>query len=152
MMDDVDRIMAVMQAAFDPRWGEAWSRRQVEDSLALPSTHYVVLSADGTPLAEGEPAAGFALSRHLAGEAELLLLGVDPAWRGRGIARALLSIVFAEARNRGAEQLFLEMRHNNPAERLYRAIGFEPVGRRPAYYKLADGTRLDAVTFALRLT
>ena len=152
MMDDVDRIMAVMPAAFDPRRGGAWARRQIEDSLALPSTHYVVLSAEGTPLAEGEPAAGFALSRHMAGEAELLLIGVDPVWQGRGIARALLANAFAEARHRGAEQIFLEMRHNNPAERLYRAIGFEPVGRRPAYYKLSDGTRLDAVTFAMRLS
>jgi len=39
--DDVDRIMAVMHAAFPPDFGEAWTRRQVEDaqlplSLALP--------------------------------------------------------------------------------------------------------------------
>ena len=39
MNDDLDRIMAVMDAAFDPAWAEAWTRRQVGDSLALPSTH-----------------------------------------------------------------------------------------------------------------
>ena len=31
--DDLDAIMAVMAAAFDPAFGEAWSRRQVGDAL-----------------------------------------------------------------------------------------------------------------------
>ena len=33
--DDIDRLMAIMQAAFDPAYGEAWTRRQVEDALLL---------------------------------------------------------------------------------------------------------------------
>ena len=30
--DDLDRLMAVMNTAFDPTFGEAWTRRQVEDA------------------------------------------------------------------------------------------------------------------------
>ncbi|MEO0057507.1 MAG: hypothetical protein RIT17_960, partial [Pseudomonadota bacterium] len=32
----IDRIMAVMEAAFDPAYGEAWNRRQVADALSMP--------------------------------------------------------------------------------------------------------------------
>jgi len=55
------------------------------------------------------------------------------------------------ARDAGAERIFLEMRANNPAEHLYRECGFEPIGRRPDYYRTLDGTKLDAITFARKL-
>ena len=47
MTDDLDRIMAVMTAAFDPYWGEAWTRRQVADSLLMPHTHYYLADWTG---------------------------------------------------------------------------------------------------------
>ena len=37
------------------------------------------------------------------------------------------------------------------AEQLYRAVGFEPIGRRPAYYRTLDGKALDAITFGRKL-
>jgi ribosomal-protein-alanine N-acetyltransferase len=148
MTDDLDRIMAVMEAAFDPHWGEAWNRRQVGDAITLPHTHYRLIAPSGATPAEGEPAAGFYLARHLMGEEELLLLAVMPDLRGKGVGRALLDRFKQDAAVRGAGRLFLEMRDNNPAERLYRSAGFAPSGRRPAYYRLNDGTRLDAITFA----
>ena len=150
-MEDVDRIMAVMAQAFDPHWGEAWTRRQIEDALTLPTTGYVLAGHDGNWHGEEQEAAAFALTRQTLDEAELLLIAVVPHAQGRGLGRSVLAQVISEARSRGAAKLFLEMRHNNPAEHLYRAVGFEPVGRRPNYYRLADGTRLDAVTFALPL-
>jgi len=58
-LDDIDRIMAVMEAAFDPAYGEAWNRRQVSDALLLPNTHYLLAAADGGEPREGEAAAGF---------------------------------------------------------------------------------------------
>lgn len=151
MIDDIDRIMSVMTQAFDPYWGEAWTRRQIEDALTLPTTGYVLAGRDGGWPGTDEDAAAFALTRQAVDEAELLLIAVAPDARGRGLGRAVLEQVIAETRARGGAKLFLEMRHNNPAEQLYRALGFEPVGRRPNYYRLADGTRLDAVTFALEL-
>ena len=142
MTDDLDRIMQVMEAAFDPVWGEAWTRSQVSDSLAFPHTHYRLICH------AGEPAAGFTLVRAAPGEEELLLIAVRPEYRSRGIGRRLLDGVLADARERGAERVFLEMRHNNPAARLYRGAGFEPIGRRRNYYRLPDGSRIDAITFA----
>jgi len=148
MTDDLDRIMDVMAAAFDPAFGEAWTRPQVEDALVLPNTHYLLAGPDGRALGEGRGAAGFVLSRGAADEEELLLIAVDPVHRGRGIGTALLERFFAEAQARGAQRLFLEMREGNPAESLYRRHGFASVGRRKAYYRRGTGAPLDAITFA----
>ena len=142
MSDDLDRIMEVMETAFDPAWGEAWTRRQVSDSLAFPHTHYRLM-----PDCD-EPAAGFTLVRAAPGEEELLLIAVRPECRGQGLGQQLLEAVLADARGRGAERVFLEMRYNNPAARLYQAAGFEPIGRRREYYRLSDGRKIDAITFA----
>jgi ribosomal-protein-alanine N-acetyltransferase len=149
MTDDLDRIMAVMEAAFDPAYGEAWTRRQIGDALVLPNTFYQLAGPDGGPSGGGEEAAGFVLSRGAADEEELLLIAVDPRHRGRGVGTALLERFIAEARARGAERLFLEMREGNPAETLYRRSGFAVVGRRRAYYRRGTGAPLDAITFAL---
>ena len=62
--DDIDRIMAVMVAAFDPEYGEAWNRRQVEDALLLGNCHYLLIGENGEAPPPHEPAAGFSLSRH----------------------------------------------------------------------------------------
>ena len=148
MTDDLDRIMAVMEAAFDPAYGEAWTRRQVGDALVLPNTFYLLAGPDGRAPGDGEEAAGFILSRGAADEEELLLIAVDPRHRGRGVGAALIERFFAEARARGPERLFLEMREGNPAETLYRRSGFAVVGRRRAYYRRGTGAPIDAITFA----
>jgi ribosomal-protein-alanine N-acetyltransferase len=146
--DPVDRIMEVMRAAFDPAYGEAWNRRQVSDTLSVGNSEYLLLGADGAPPAEGEPAAGFLLSRRVIDEEELLLIAVRPESRRRGIASALLERFVAEAKLRGMRRLFLEMREGNPAEALYLRHGFAPVGRRRSYYNRGKIRGIDAITFA----
>lgn len=147
-IDDIDRIMAVMEVAFDPAYGEAWNRRQVEDALILGNCHAALIDEHGQAPPEGCRAMGFSLSRHGYQEEELLLFAIDPAARRRGLGGLLLQRFIAEAQARGANRLFLEMREGNPAGELYRRHGFAPVGRRPRYYRTPDGTRLDAITFA----
>lgn len=149
--DDIDRIMAVMTAAFAPEFGEAWTRRQVEDALMVGDCHHALIAANGQIPKIGEPAAGFFLSRYCYDEEELLLLAVDPAHRRKGIGNRLLEIFEAEAAARGAHRLVLEMRRGNPAEALYRAHGFQQVGERPNYYRTLSGARLDAITFCRSL-
>ena len=146
-MNDVDRLMDVMEASFDPHYREAWTRRQVEDSLALPSTYMLLIGDDGTPPAEGVEAAGFVLARQAVDEIELLLIAVRPNLRGKGLGRALLRQFFESARTREAVKVFLEMRANNPAEKLYRAEGFVQIGQRKDYYRTVTGHPLDALTF-----
>jgi ribosomal-protein-alanine N-acetyltransferase len=149
-VDDIDRIMAVMQAAFDPAYGEAWNRRQVSDALVLPNTHYLLIDADGHEPAEGAPAAGFVMARGVLDEEELLLIAVHPEQRGRGLGTALLQRYIEAAEARGRTSLFLEMREGNPAESLYLRAGFAPIGRRRNYYRNAALGPLDAITYARR--
>ncbi len=147
----IDRVMAVMEVAFDPAYGEAWNRRQVADALSLPSTHALVVGADGTMIPEGlGPTAtpvGFVLTRHVLDEEELLLIAVAPGARLRGVGAALMEHLFVAARARGVAQIFLEMRRGNPAIHLYRKFGLEPIGERRGYYRMAHGERIDAITF-----
>jgi len=148
----IDRIMVVMEAAFEPAYGEAWNRRQVSDALTLANTHALVVDADGALIGDNareaaEPA-GFVLTRHVLDEEELLLIAVAPQARLRGVGAALIEQLFAVARTRGTERIFLEMRRGNPAIHLYNKFGFEPIGERRNYYRMADGERADAITFA----
>ncbi len=150
-MNAVDQLMAVMEVAFEPQWREAWTRRQVENSLAMPHTYAILVDAEGREAESSVPAAGFVLVRRAPGEEELLLVAVRPESRRRGLGRLLLERFAESARAAGAERIFLEMRANNPAERLYRSFGFEPIGRRRDYYRTVSGEPIDAITFGKKL-
>ncbi|WP_068073650.1 GNAT family N-acetyltransferase [Novosphingobium lentum] len=152
VQDDIDRIMHVMTDAFDPAFGEAWNRRQIGDALILPATHYGLIFGDGSIGADdADDVAGFFLSRAVLDEEELLLFAIAPPFRHRGLGHRLLDHFIAQARDRGMQRLFLEMRKDNPAGQLYYRHGFRPVGIRPAYYRTPSGIRLDAVSQELVL-
>ena len=56
-------------------------------------------------------------------------IGVDAAWRGRGVGRALLLALIEMARAEGHAALSLSVDHRNaPAIALYRSTGFHAVG------------------------
>lgn len=62
----------------------------------------------------------------------------ETAW-GRGIGRALLTELLAQAEARGVTHMFLEVRSDNPrAQDLYTRFGFEAIGVRRGYYNGAD--------------
>jgi ribosomal-protein-alanine N-acetyltransferase len=146
--DDIDRIMAVMTVAFDPTFGEAWNRRQIEDALLLGNCHYLLIADHGAEPQPAEPAAGFCLSRYGYEEEELLLFAIDPKYRRQGLGAALLTRFASHAQSRGAQRLLLEMRQDNPAVHLYRHFGFSQVGHRTEYYRAPSGARFDALTFS----
>lgn len=140
--------MALMAVSFDPEFNEAWTRRQVDDALAIGNCHYLLANAHGEEPGPDDQIAGFSLSRFSYDEEELLLIAVSPQFRRRGIGDRLLGRLAAEARMRGAQRLLLEMRRGNPAEILYRSFGFSPIGLRPLYYRTQTGACIDAITFA----
>jgi len=136
---DVAAVMRVMEAAFDPAYGEAWSTAQLLTLFALPSARVVIAW-------DGEAPCGFSAVRIAGPESELLLLAVDPARRGQGIGRRLLADWQGWAAAEGAQDFFLEMRADNDAIHLYRRAGFAECGRRAAYYRGGDGKMRDAIT------
>lgn len=134
--------MTVMSAAFDPAFGEAWTLPQLSGIMMMPGTWLTIARIDAAPL-------GFALVRSVLDECELLLLAVDPLWRGRGVGHALLSGCLSTARRRNITSMNLEVRATNNAIKLYEKIGFEYVHRRPGYYRGNDGQLHDALSFRL---
>lgn len=149
--DPIDAIMAVMEAAFDPDFGEAWNRRQVGDALALGNCRYYLSDRKGRMPARPEDAAGFILSRQALDEEELLLIAVRPEWRRKGIASALFTRFAADARLRGVHKIFLEMRKGNSAGNFYTEIGFDVIGSRPNYYNRGRIRGIDAITYAIEI-
>ena len=142
---DLDAVMAVMTSAFDPRFGEGWTRSQCAGILPLSGVQ-LVLARDGDGQVQG-----FSLLRTVADEAELLLLAVAPPARRRGIGSALLEHFMAHAEALGVRRLHLEVRDGNPAIAMYSAFGFAPEGRRRKYYAGSDGSEHDAVTMSRKL-
>jgi ribosomal-protein-alanine N-acetyltransferase len=140
-IDGLEPVMAVMTAAFDPNYGEAWTESQTLSMLALPGVWLSLARVDGQP-------AGFALNRQIVDEAELLLLAVAPSFRRQGIAMALIERTLHLLRRRNGLRLHLEVRHNNPAIELYKKAGFLLIGRRPGYYHGIDGQIHDALTLS----
>jgi len=140
----LDPVMRIMQAAFAPRYGEAWSSGQVAAMLANPLAWLLFADLNGRH-------AGFALSRAAAGEAELLLIAVHPEARGQGVGKRLLEETVKLARKKKNEKLLLEVRACNPAIALYRSHGFSKVGERRQYYRGGEGQLFDAETYRLML-
>lgn len=142
---DVASIMHVMETAFDPAFGEAWSASQCLSALALPECRLLVARDD-----QGE-VAGFAISRWVLETEELLMIGVAPRWQRQSIGSALIDEIIRRATYAGREKLFLEVREDNDAHGFYAARGFDPIGRRPQYYRGINGQHADAITMAFDL-
>lgn len=144
MPADIATIDRIMQRAFDPRFGEAWTRGQCLGILAMPGVWLTLAALNGD-------VAGFAVARAIAGEAELLLLACLPEVRRRGVGGALLRSVINDAQDRNATKIYLEVRRGNEALDLYRSSGFLKVGERLAYYRGTSGQLYDALTFERQL-
>jgi len=79
--------------------------------------------------------------------AEVQRLMVHTRMRGRGIGRTLMTEVERAARDHDRSLLVLDTRKGDVAERLYRALGYVPVGAIPEYTRDADGTPHDTIYF-----
>lgn len=158
---DLDAIMRIEESVFE---NDAWSARGMRAELESAHTYYLVAepvarpeSGTGTE-SEVEAAArpgdlaGYAglLCPRGAHEADIQTIAVAPAARRRGLGRTLVIQLVREAAERGAREVFLEVRADNPgAEALYTEIGFEPIGVRAKYYQ-PDG--VDAIVMRLAVT
>ena len=143
--DDMDAVMAIMSTAFEPTYGEAWTRSQCAGILPMAGVSLRLAErGDGV-------IAGFALTRAIADEAELLLIAVDCDAQNGGIGTALVDDFVTLAAAQGAHRLHLEMRDGNKAVVLYERAGFRLAGRRRDYYRGLDGHKRDALTLALEV-
>ena len=129
---DLPVLTALHAACFTAPWDQPWTQRSFAEVLQMPGSGARIAALGAEPV-------GFAVARVVADEAELLLIGIHPAHRRAGHGRVLLDHLFDSLRAAGAARLFLEVAESNrAATALYRAAGFEPVGRRPKYYENQD--------------
>lgn len=135
---DLDPIMALEDAIYD----DAWSRQNMAAELENAHCYYLVA------VDEADAIAAYAglLAPMGTGQGDIQTVTVSPEARRQGLARTLMLQLLNEARRRGVEELFLEVRvDNEPAQALYRELGFEPLSIRAGYY----GNGVDALTMKL---
>ena len=121
-----------------------WSRGNFVDALEAGYGGWI-MRRNARPVA-------YAVMLTVLDEAHLLNIGVARDSQRAGLGRELLRFLIGEARRRGSTQFFLEVRPSNlPALALYRAYGFQQIGRRKAYYPVRDGGREDAIVLRLDL-
>ncbi|MFB8189717.1 ribosomal protein S18-alanine N-acetyltransferase [Microbacterium sp. NPDC055988] len=140
-VDDLDAIMTIEERSFPT---DAWSRETMAAELASVHGRYLVDEHDDAII-------GYGGVRALRGsvDADIQTIALLAEHRGQGRGRALLRALLAAAAERGAREVFLEVRADNPAaEGLYLAEGFEEIGRRPRYYQPDD---VDAIVMRLEL-
>lgn len=94
-------------------------------------------------VARAEPDAGgiwgFLIAWRVADELEILFVATDPAYRRRGVGRALVGAALEEAGGEGVARVLLEVAGRNEAARgLYGAMGFREEGVRRGYYSDGD--------------
>jgi ribosomal-protein-alanine acetyltransferase len=138
---DLDAIMAIENRSFPT---DAWSRETMAAELESPHGRYLVDDQDGAVI-------GYGGVRALRGgaDADIQTIALLAEHRGQGRGRTLLRALLAAAAERGAREVFLEVRADNPAaEGLYVAEGFREIGRRPRYYQPDD---VDAIVMRLEL-
>jgi ribosomal-protein-alanine N-acetyltransferase len=141
---DLEPIMALETATFE---SDAWSSESMSSELASEHTYYVFAFEPETP----DVLAGYGglLAPEDSGEGDIQTLAVAPSARRKGLGRTLVTALLAEAAARGAEEVFLEVRADNPnARALYDSLGFEQIAVRAKYYQ-PDG--IDAQVMRVRL-
>jgi [ribosomal protein S18]-alanine N-acetyltransferase len=141
---DIAGIMPIMQGAFDPFYGEAWTAAQCLSLLSLPASQLVIAQCEGIFI-------GFAMSRWVLDEEELLMIGVAKDKQRTKIGSILLQHIVDRARAQQRRKLFLEVRSSNPARSFYENKGFVSSGIRKQYYLGADGSQHDAITMTFML-
>jgi [ribosomal protein S18]-alanine N-acetyltransferase len=138
---DAPAMASAHAQAFDNPWDEM----DFEDLLDGPGIFGLVVRDD-------DPA-GVLICRTVAGEAEILTVGVAPWARRRGVGRALMVAAIGVARGAGATEMFLEVDVDNAsAVGLYERLGFRRAGLRKAYYDRGANGRADALVMRLDLT
>lgn len=107
-------------------FADPWSEDALREELHNPPAHFSVALCDGE-------VAGYLGCHHIVDEAFITNVAVFPAFRRRGVGRALVQAAQRDAA--AMTRLTLEVRVSNRAAiSLYRSLGFAEEGVRPRFY------------------
>lgn len=122
--EDISQVAALEQACFSDPWPQSVLAQELENGLSL----WLAAKQGGEVL-------GYVGSQSVLDEADMMNLAVQETARRQGIAKALVCALCRKLSEKGVQSLTLEVRDSNePAIRLYEALGFTQVGKRPNYY------------------
>jgi ribosomal-protein-alanine N-acetyltransferase len=124
---------------------EAWDASAIAKLLSLPGSLGLLALVSGQPV-------GLVIARGVEDEAEILTIGVLPAFRRRGVGSRLLERIGERLAEAGRSRLVLEVAEDNAAAlALYDRASFAQVGRRLGYYKRVAGGTAAAIVLARTL-
>lgn len=130
----ISRFYATYQNSFQDRPGfpglsaEKWINNNIEYDGFRPDLSLLAQFSD-------EPV-GFLTADAKNGLGWISQVGVVPAWRGKGVAAALIGIVLGRFKGEGFKQAALHVNVNNPsASHLYSQLGFVYHLKRARYVK-----------------
>lgn len=127
------------------RFAQPWNDGAFVSLLLQPNSFGFVIRQTNARIFK-PPLAGFVLAREAAGEAEILTIAVHEKFARFGLGWRLMQAAIRETRSRGGESIFLEVDDGNHAALgLYRKLGFEKAGERPAYYTDDKGQKSSAL-------
>lgn len=107
----------------------SWTPSRVRRAIQDRETNVVVAR-------EGTKVVGFAVMKYRSEDAHLLLLGVHPLSRRKGVATALLSWLEDTLRVAGATAVQVEVRASNRVARaFYAKLGYEQVNATTRFYQ-----------------
>ncbi len=130
-------VMAQLHAALLQR---GWNINAFESFYARGEVLAWIAYQEDTPI-------GYLFGWAIAGECELLNIGLEPEWRGQGCGSALCRALIDACAVRGIDRIHLEVSAENVAAiALYTRHNFIVTRRRKDYYPLADGLAEDALT------
>jgi len=91
----------------------------------------------------------FAIWQAVGYECELLSIAVEPAERGKGLAKMLMEYCCNELAKLGIEKFFLEVRESNVAAiSLYKKMGYEKIAERKKYYANGEAAVIMVLNFS----
>ncbi|HZP36976.1 MAG TPA: ribosomal protein S18-alanine N-acetyltransferase [Methylomirabilota bacterium] len=139
-LDDLDDVLAIERASFQTPWSRGAFRYELTQNRVA---RCLVARLAGRLV-------GYLCLWEIGHEIHITNLAAHPELRRRGVARALLGAVLADARARAVSLAFLEVRPTNAeALGLYESLGFRVIGRRKGYY---FDTGEDALVMEARLS
>lgn len=120
----------------------AWSPESLAAEIVGPGRWYVGATV-------GDELVGYAGLWFDGFDAQVMTIGTDERFQGRGLGRLMLESLLDRARTVGAAVVLLEVRVDNDAAiHLYESVGFERLGKRRGYYQPGN---IDAWTMRLDL-
>ncbi|MEN2745415.1 ribosomal protein S18-alanine N-acetyltransferase [Sinomonas halotolerans] len=140
---DVPEVHALERLLFPV---DAWPEHMFREELAQPETRRYIVAEERAE--EGTRIVAYAGLMCVPPIADVQTIAVVPDREGRGIGSVVLAELIEEARRRGAADVLLEVRADNPrAQELYGRFGFVQIHVRRGYYR--DG--VDALIMQLPL-